>query len=108
VPTPQGQVTVTGLAVIPSKRFIELSSDVRQGRIWENLTIERYRKHMPLDIQPIVIKQQNAFADGLVRKWQPPDLGMDRNYGYAFQWTVFSLLIIVYYVLVHVSRKPET
>ncbi|HET7633350.1 MAG TPA: SURF1 family protein [Burkholderiales bacterium] len=108
VPTPQGEVKVTGLAVVPSKRFIELSSDVRQGRIWENLTIERYRQHMPLDIQPVVIRQQNAFADGLVRKWEAPDLGMDRNYGYAFQWTVFSLLIIVYYVLVHVSRKPET
>lgn len=107
VPTPRGTVAVSGLAVVPSHRFIELSSDVVQGPIWENLTIERYRKRMPLDIQPIVIQQQNAFADDLVRKWSPPDLGMDRNYGYAFQWITLSLVIIVYYVIIHVSRRIE-
>jgi surfeit locus 1 family protein len=108
--TPEGSVTVSGLAVVPSARFLELSSRVAQGRVWQNLTIERYREAVPIAIQPFLIQQapDGAPADGLVREWQPPDLGVDKHYGYAFQWFGLAAALLVFYLIAHVRRGRET
>ena len=77
--------------------------------MWQNLTLERYRKAMPIAIQPFIIQQDNApaFDDGLVRDWPAPDLGVEKHYGYAFQWFALSALILALYVIAHVRRKRE-
>jgi surfeit locus 1 family protein len=107
--TPQGVVEVRGIAVVPGERFLELSRQVASGVVWQNLTIERYRRAMPIPIQPFVIQQDAAGApdDGLVREWPPPDLGIDRHYGYAVQWFALAGLILVFYVVTHVRRKRQ-
>ncbi len=109
VKTPAGLVTVTGMALVPSRRFLELSGKVMEGKVWQNLTIERYRQAMPIAIQPFLIQQDQAGApdDALVREWDPPDLGVDKHYGYAFQWYALAVLILVIYLVTHVKRKTE-
>jgi surfeit locus 1 family protein len=109
VKTPAGPVVISGMAVVPSKRFLELSGKTVVGKVWENLTIERYRQAMPIAIQPFVIQQESAGApdDGLVREWDPPDLGIERHYGYAFQWFALAVTILVFYLVTHVKRKTE-
>jgi len=109
VKTPAGPVVISGMAVVPSKRFLELSGNTVVGKVWENLTIERYRQAMPIAIQPFVIQQESAGApdDGLVREWDPPDLGIERHYGYAFQWFALAVTILVFYLVTHVKRKTE-
>lgn len=109
VKTPAGPVTVTGMALVPGRRFLELSGKVTEGRVWQNLTIERYRQVMPIAIQPFLIQQDAAGApdDALVREWDPPDLGVDKHYGYAFQWFALAVLILVFYLVTHVKRKTE-
>ena len=106
VRTPAGAVTVTGLAVVPGRRFLELSGKTTEGRVWQNLTLERYRQAMPIAIQPFLIQQDHgAPDDGLVREWDPPDLGIDRHYGYAFQWFALAATILVFYLVTNVKRK---
>ena len=105
VKTPAGTVEITGLAVTPSRRFLELSSRAREGRVWQNLTIERYREAFALALQPVVIQQLSPLDDGLVREWDPPDLGVDKHYGYAFQWFALSLTILAFYLVTHVKRR---
>ena len=39
-----------------------------------------------LPLQPFVIQQLNDTGDKLVRDWPAPTLGVERNYGYMFQW----------------------
>lgn len=102
--TPESTVEVTGLATTPSRRFLELASGTAQGQVWQNLTLERYRKAFPLAIQPIVIEQESPLDDGLVREWDPPNLGVDRHYGYAFQWLALATTILVFYLVTHVKR----
>jgi surfeit locus 1 family protein len=105
VRTPEGIVEVAGTAVVPSKRFLELSSQVVEGKVWENLTIERYRDAYALPIQPFLIRQDSALADGLVREWPPLDYGIEKHYGYAFQWFALAATAIVFYGIVHVRRR---
>jgi surfeit locus 1 family protein len=108
VPIPQGPVTVEGIALPGNPRLFELSSDVQAGRVWQNVTVERYRKAFGLELQPIVIEQQNQLSDGLLREWKRPDAGIDRHRGYALQWFCLCFAIIVLYVVLHVKRAPRT
>jgi len=104
VKTPDGRVTVVGVAMRPG-RFLELYGAPSTGPVWQNLTIERYRRRMQLDIQPVVIEQHNDLGDGLTRSWPRPDFGIARHYGYAAQWFLLCALIAFFYVLFHVRRS---
>jgi surfeit locus 1 family protein len=105
VRTPREPVTITGIAVVPSGRVLELSSAVFEGPIWQNLTIERYRKKMPISVQPFVLRQDSPLDDRLVRAWDPPDFGIDRHYAYAFQWFALAATLFVFYAVTQFRRK---
>ena len=108
VKTPAGIVEVTGIATVPPKRPFELSSQVMEGRVWENLTIERYRHAYRLPMQPFVVREDNALDDGLVRAWPPPDFGIERHYGYALQWFLLAGTALAFYGITHVRRRRKT
>ena len=78
--------------------------------MWQNLTLERYREVIPIAIQPFVIQQESAGApdDGLIREWPLPDAGVDKHYGYAFQWFALSVVILAFYLITHVRRNRKT
>ena len=78
---------------MPSKRYLELSTQVTEGNVWQNLTLERYRAAVSIPLQPVVIQQENEVDDGLKREWSAPDLGIDKHYGYAFQWFAMAAAI---------------
>ena len=105
VRTPAGPVDVTGVALVPARSPFELSSEVMEGRVWQNLTLERFRKAYDLPIQPFMIRQDNAVADGLVREWEPPDFGIERHYAYAVQWFLLAATALVFYGVTHVRRS---
>jgi surfeit locus 1 family protein len=108
VATPKGIVDVEGIAEVPHLRTLELSANVMEGSVWQNLTIERYRSARPIPIQPFVIRQEGAVQDGLVRDWEPPDFGIDRHYGYAFQWFALAVTILVFYAITRRRRRRDS
>jgi surfeit locus 1 family protein len=105
IATPAGVVRVIGLATVPNQRYLELSSRVAEGNVWQNLTLERYRAAVAIPIQPVVIQQENEVDDGLKREWSAPDLGVDKHYAYAFQWFVLAVTILIFYVVYHVRKN---
>ena len=107
VRTPAGEVLIEGIAVAPGGRYVELSEQVTAGRVWQNLDIARYREATGLDLQDVVVQQVSAQDDGLVRQWSPPDYGRNTHLAYAVQWFALAAAIAIYYLVTHVSRKPE-
>jgi surfeit locus 1 family protein len=105
VSTPEGEVAVSGLALVPAGKFLELSPKVAEGNVWQNLMIERYRQATKLEVQPFVIQQTSALDDGLVRDWPAPDLGIHKHYGYAFQWFALAATLLVFYLVTHVRKR---
>ena len=105
IATPSGAVTIVGLATVPSQRYLELSTQVAEGNVWQNLTLERYRAAVSIDVQPVVIQQQNEVDDGLKREWGAPDLGVDKHYAYAFQWFALAATILIFYAVCHVRKQ---
>jgi len=108
VRTPPGEVVVQGIATRPSDRYLELSVDVVEGRVWQNLTLERYRDAMRLDVLPVVILQDDNAEDGLVREWPAPDYGRNTHLAYAFQWFALAIAIALYYLVTNVRRRAKT
>ena len=105
VKTPDATVEITGLATTPTRRFLELSSRAPEGKVWQNLTLDRYREAFPIAVQPVVIQQESPLDDGLAREWDPPNLGVDKHYGYAFQWLALAATVLVFYLVTHVRRR---
>jgi surfeit locus 1 family protein len=104
-PPPSGQVNIVGLAIAPSTRFLELSAETIQGRVWQNLVLSRYEANMGLKALPFVVWQRNDTGDGLPRVAQRPDFGIDRHKGYAFQWFALSFTLIIIYVVLNTKRR---
>jgi surfeit locus 1 family protein len=108
VRTPGGEVQVEGFALPPPTRFLELSSQVVNGRVWQNLHLDRYQQQYRVVLQPIVVQQRNDLGDGLVRDWKPLDAGVDTHRAYALQWFAMGAVIAVLYVVLNVRRKKDS
>lgn len=105
IAAPATAVTISGDARIPGARFLELSGQYAEGRLWQNLTPERYQQWSKLQLQPFVILQTSAADDGLVREWDRPDLGIDKHRGYAFQWYALSALVAVFFAVLSMRKE---
>lgn len=107
-PTAAGVVSVQGFLRSSPERFKELSATYREGRIWENVTLERYAAWSKLKLQPIILYQTDAAKDGLVRIWIRPDAGAERNIGYALQWFGLSALTAFFWLRHVFNRKKPS
>lgn len=105
VVTPSGQLRITGLAVVPNPRQFELSTQIAEGNVWQNLTIERYRATVKIPIQPVVLLQDSPLDDGLKREWSESGPSPDRNYGYAFQWFALAAALLAYFLVTHARKR---
>jgi surfeit locus 1 family protein len=95
--TPNGVVAISGTAIVPKPAPFERMDRVAEGRIWQNLTVPRYAEANPIRVQPFVIRQDSALDDGLVRSWPAPDFGVEKHYGYAFQWFALAATLAGFY-----------
>lgn len=105
VATPAGVQTVQGIGMVPSTRVLELASEPEPGRVWQNLLLDRYRAWSHLKLQPFVIEQTGDAADGLVRDWPRPDLGVEKHRVYMMQWYAFTALALILYVVLNFKRN---
>lgn len=101
----QGPVEVSGIATVPPKRFIELSSDTVTGNVWQNLQIERYARAMHLAVLPIVILDDHPPA-GLAAVHQEPDAGIAKHVEYEYTWLAFAITAIALWVALNMKAKP--
>jgi surfeit locus 1 family protein len=68
-------------------------------------TLDEISRELDAELLPFVLLLSPAADDGFLRRWQPPQSGPMMHYGYAFQWFVLALAIIV--VLVWNLRKKR-
>ena len=120
VETPAGIVEVTGLIEPPPSHLLELGTSVPApaapagapataatpapavegySPIRQNLDLEAFRAETKMPLRTDVSLQQTGPAsEGLQRDWPAPALGLERHYGYAFQWFGLSALVVILYV----------
>lgn len=103
VQTPTGVVEVEGrIALAPSKLF-EPGTD-SAGTIRQNLDLAQFRTETGLPLMAITVLQSGAPSEGLRRTWPAFNLGVDKHYGYAFQWFALAALVAVLTIWFQIIR----
>jgi cytochrome oxidase assembly protein ShyY1 len=123
IETPSGLVEVTARIAPPPAHLLDLGKDegapapapvasaaaaattaatpesVGSSRIRQNLALEAFRAETGLPLRTDVSLQQTGPAsEGLQRDWPAPALGVEKHYGYAFQWFGLAALVVLLYV----------
>jgi surfeit locus 1 family protein len=105
--TPTGEVTITGrIALAPSKLY-ELGES-GDGPIRQNLDVVALRAQTGWPLLEVTVVQTGAASEGLLREWPQPATGVEKHYGYAFQWFGLSALITLLYVWFQIVRRKTT
>ena len=128
VETPAGLVEVSGLVALPPSHLFALGQDaprpaasapaipaenlplglpasvatgggVGSSAIRQNLDLDAFRAETGLPLRTDVsLQQTGSNSEGLQRNWPAPALGIEKHYGYAFQWFGLSALVLFLYV----------
>ncbi len=99
-PAEPGLVTVAGRIAPALSRLYEFDG-AASGAIRQNLTVEAFAQESRLKLKPFVLVQEDLAVrsqDGLLRQWPAPSTGVEKHYGYAFQWFSLSLLTLGLYI----------
>ena len=96
IATPAGMVTVRGRMAPPPSKLYEFKG-VEGGRIRQNIDLKAFAAETALPLMPVSLLQTGAAADGLLRDWAAPNLGLEKHYGYALQWFALSALAVLLY-----------
>lgn len=96
IETPPGEVEVTGRIAPPPAKLYEFA-DAGRGPIRQNLDLAAFRAETGLALLEGSVQQTGAASQGLQREWPQVATGVDKHYGYAFQWWALSALIALLY-----------
>ncbi len=108
VQTASGDVEVRGLVTPSPARLYEFAG-AGQGPIRQNLDLAQFRAETGLPLLDVAVQQAGAPSEGLLRDWPQPATGVERHYGYAFQWWALAVLTVILYAwfqFIAPRRKP--
>jgi surfeit locus 1 family protein len=104
LPTIDGPVEVDGLIAPSPAKLYEVGSQ-STGNIRQNLDLAGYAQETGLPLASFSVQQTGLDGDGLSRDWTPVNTGVEKHYGYAFQWFALSALIVFLFVWFQIVRR---
>jgi len=104
--TPEGEVQVRGRIIPEPSRLYQLGV-TQDGPIRQNLDLTQFRLQTGLPLLPYTLLQTDEPSGGLLRDWPTIDSGVDKHYGYAFQWFGLTALIALLYVWFQFIRRRQ-
>ena len=104
VETPPGLVQIEGRMAPPPSKLYEPGTS-SGGAIRQNVDLAQFAAESGLMLLPVTLRQTGAASEGMDRQWPAADLGVDKHYGYAFQWFGLSALIAGLYLWFQVIRR---
>lgn len=96
IATPVGPVVIRGRIAPPPYKLYAFK-DMERGRIRQNIDIAAFRAQTGLPLLEVSLLQTGDASEGLLRQWAAPNLGVEKHYGYAFQWFALCALVIMLY-----------
>jgi surfeit locus 1 family protein len=104
IETPTGIVEIQGRIAPPPSKLYEVGSPT-SGLIRQNLDMASFGAETGLALLPFSVQQTGAGTEGLLREWPVVSSGVEKHYGYAFQWFALSGLIAILYVWFQIVRR---
>lgn len=97
IQTPLGPVTVRGRIAPPPSKLYEFKG-VDSGRVRQNIDVAGFAREIAIPLLGVSLVQTGPPSEGLLRDWAPPDLGIQKHYGYALQWFALCTLVTCLYL----------
>lgn len=112
VQTPAGTVSIEGRLEAPPSKLMELETahggadpDEQKSRIRQNADIALWAQQGGLPLLALSVVQSGSASEGLLRDWPQINAGVQKHYGYAFQWFGLSVLVVLLYVWFQLVRR---
>lgn len=96
IPTPIGEVEVSGVTRSFETRIFELRQTSPQGAVWQHVREPDYRQRSGLDALPVILLQTGDDGASLIRDWGTAENPATRHYGYMVMWLVFAFMAAAY------------
>ena len=98
VATPGGEVEVVARVAPPPSKLYEFKGG-DNGVLRQNIDLAEFARVTGTPVLTrISVIETTAASDGLARAWPAFSTGVDKHYGYAFQWFGLSALVAILYV----------
>lgn len=97
VSSPAGLVSVSGRIAPPPSKLYEFEG-MQSGRIRQNLDVAAFSAEIGQPLLSVSLLQTGPPSEGMLRDWAAAALGVDKHYGYAFQWFGLCALVAGLYV----------
>jgi surfeit locus 1 family protein len=109
IAVPSGVVRIEGRVRTSTSRLMSLGKavDLQPGAIAQNVDVAEFSRASKLPLQTFIIEQTNDTADGLVRDWPVPSVGIDTHKGYALQWYGLALAAAVFFLVTGFRRASN-
>ncbi len=108
VATPDGTVDIAArIAPAPSRLYDFAAAEEGHSPIRQNLDLPAFQRETGLPLAALTVVQTGAASEGMQREWPAVTTGVERHYGYAFQWFGLCALIVFLYAWFHIFRRPR-
>ena len=109
ITVPEGVIQIEGRVRASTGKLLQLgeAAALQPRSIVQNVDVAEFARASKLSLQTFIIEQTNDAADGLVRDWPIPSVGIDKHKGYAFQWYSLALVAAVFFLLTGFKRASN-
>ena len=104
VMTPAGTVELLGRIAPPPAKLYELGL-TEKTVLRQNIDLAAFSAEAGLPLLSVSVQQLGAASEGLLREWPQVASGVEKHYGYAFQWFALGALISILYVWFQIVRR---
>jgi surfeit locus 1 family protein len=102
--TPSGKIEIEGRIVPPPSKLYELGQ-AEKTVLRQNVDLAAFSAEIGLPLLAVSVQQSGVASEGLLREWPKVASGVEKHYGYAFQWFALSALISILYVWFQIVRR---
>lgn len=111
VSTPVGLTQIQGSIYYPAQNQWVLGPGIEEKesrvRIIERIDTKLVEQILQKTVYPFIIRLDKQDAYGFVREWAIVSMPPQRHLGYALQWFVMALVILIIFVALNLKKKNE-
>ena len=103
---PNNEIKISGILSPPkSKPPIILAELDVKSKVWLYFDKQTFEKKLSKSISPVIILLDKHENNGYVRKWPKIEAKVGMHVGYAIQWYVFAIIVLVTYFGVNFKKR---
>ena len=106
IASPKGVIRIEGRVRASTGKLMQLgeAAVLQPGVIAQNVDVAEFARASKLSLPNFIIEQSSDTADGLVRDWPMPSVGIDKHNAYAFQWFGLSMVAALFFLVTGFKR----